>query len=73
MPVVVGPKVEVVTAPDEVSEVFGAPVVVAARSEGAEMSAGGVMEIELSGGRRLRVDRHVDAEALRRVLAVLGR
>jgi transposase len=37
------------------------------------MSAGGVMEIELSGGQRLRVDRHVDAEALRRVLAVLGR
>jgi transposase len=72
MPVVVGPKVDVVTAPDEVSEVF-APVVVSVRSEGAEMSAGGVMEIELSGGRRLRVDRHVDAEALRRVLAVLGR
>jgi transposase len=71
MPVVVAPKVDAVTAPDEVSEVF-APVVVSARSEGAEMSAGGVMEIELSGGRRLRVDRHVDAEALRRVLAVLG-
>jgi transposase len=72
MPVVVGPKVDAVTAPDEVSEVF-APVVVSARGEGADMSAGGVMEIELSGGRRLRVDRHVDAEALRRVLAVLGR
>ena len=70
MPVVVGPKVDVVTAPDAVPEVF-APVVVSARSEGAEMSAGGVMEIELSGGRRLRVDRHVNAEALRRVLAVL--
>jgi transposase len=50
-----------------------APVVVPGRSEGADMSAGGVIEIELSGGRRLRVDRHVDAEALRRVLAVLGR
>lgn len=72
MPVVVAPAVEAAAAPDEVSEVF-APVVVPARSEGAEMSAGGVMEIELSGGRRLRVDRHVDAEALRRVLAVLGR
>jgi hypothetical protein len=71
MPGVVGPKVDAVTAPDEVSEVF-APVVVSSRSEGAEMSAGGVMEIELSGGRRLRVDRDVDAEALRRVLAVLG-
>ena len=67
MPVVVAPA----AAPDEVSEVF-APVVVAAR-EGADMSAGGVIEIELSGGQRLRVDRHVDAEALRRVLAVLGR
>ena len=70
MPVVVGPKIDAVTAPDEVSF---APVVVSGRGEGAEMSAGGVMEIELSGGRRLRVDRHVDAEALRRVLAVLGR
>ena len=72
MPVVVGPEVDAVTALDEVSEVF-APVVVPARGEGADMSAGGVIEIELSGGRRLRVDRHVDAEALRRVLAVLGR
>ena len=68
MPVVVAPA----AGPDEVSEVF-APVVVAARGEGADMSAGGVIEIELSGGQRLRVDRHVDAEALRRVLAVLGR
>ena len=72
MPVVVAPEVEATAAPDKVSEVF-APVVVSGRGEGAEMSAGGVMEIELSGGRRLRVDRHVDAEALRRVLAVLGR
>ena len=72
MPVVVAPAVGGAAAPDKVSEVF-APVVVAARSEGAEMSAGGVMEIELSGGQRLRVDRHVDAEALRRVLSVLGR
>jgi len=71
MPVVVGPKVDAVTAPDEVAEVF-APVVVPVRGDGTEMSAAGVMEIELSGGRRLRVDRHVDAEALRRVLAVLG-
>ena len=72
MPMVIAPEVDAVAAPDEVSEVF-APVVVSGRSEGAEMSAGGVMEIELSGGHRLRVDRHVDAEALRRVLAVLGR
>ena len=33
----------------------------------------GVIEITLSGGRRLRVDRDVDVEALRRVLEVLGR
>ena len=71
MPVLVAPEVDAVAAPDEVSDF--APVVVSGRSEGTEMSAGGVMEIELSGGRRLRVDRHVDAEALRRVLAVLGR
>ena len=72
MPVVVGPEVDAVAAPDEVSEVF-APAAVPARGEGADMSAGGVIEIQLSGGRRLRVDRHVDAEALRRVLSVLGR
>jgi transposase len=72
MPVVVGPKVDAVAAPDEVSEVF-APAAVPTRSDGADMSAGGVIEIELTGGERLRVDRHVDAEALRRVLAVLGR
>ena len=72
MPVVVGPEVDAVAAPDERSAVF-APAVVPARSDGADMSAGGVREIELSGGQRLRVDRHVDAEALRRVLAVLGR
>ena len=33
----------------------------------------GVIEITLSGGRRVRVDRDVDVEALRRVLDVLGR
>ena len=33
----------------------------------------GVIEIALSGGRRVRVDRDVDVEALRRVLDVLGR
>ena len=32
----------------------------------------GVIEIDLGGGRRLKVDRDVDAEALRRVLSVLG-
>jgi transposase len=32
----------------------------------------GLIEIELGGGRRLRVDRDVDAPALRRVLDALG-
>jgi transposase len=32
----------------------------------------GLIEIELAGGRRLRVDRDVDAQALRRVLSALG-
>lgn len=32
----------------------------------------GLIEIGLSGGRRVRVDRDVDAEALRRVLDALG-
>ena len=32
----------------------------------------GMIEIGLSGGRRVRVDRDVDIEALRRVLDVLG-
>ena len=33
----------------------------------------GVIEIGLAGGRRVRVDRDVDPEALRRVLDVLDR
>src|ERR1700693_1229063 len=35
-------------------------------------AAAGIMVIELPGERRVRVDRHVDARALRRVLQVLG-
>lgn len=57
-------------------------VVVAEPRPGVETSDGparrrrrrvGVIEIALSGGRRVRVDRDVDIEALRRVLEVLGR
>ena len=33
----------------------------------------GLIEIELKGGRRVRVDRDVDAAALERVLDVLAR
>jgi hypothetical protein len=36
-----------------------------------EFCHGGIIEIMLGGGRVVRVDRHVDAEALRRVLGVL--
>ena len=36
-------------------------------------SGAGMIEIELAGGRRLRVGRDVDAEALRRVVSVLER
>lgn len=38
---------------------------------GADGATAGRMEIEPAGGARVRVDRHVDADALRRVLAAL--
>jgi len=37
----------------------------------ATIANGGLIEIELVGGRRLRVDGSVDAAALRRVIEVL--
>jgi transposase len=39
---------------------------------GKRSRRGGIIEIELGGKRRVRVDRDVDAEALRRVLDALG-
>jgi len=39
--------------------------------EPSRPSGSGIIEIELAGGDRLRVDGVVDAEALRRVIAVL--
>ena len=39
---------------------------------GEDDTSAGIMVIELPGERRVRVDRHVDAEALRRVLLALG-
>ena len=39
---------------------------------GRRRRKGGIIEIELRGGRRVRVDRDVDADALRRVLDALG-
>lgn len=41
-------------------------------SPGRRRRKSGIIEIELNGGRRVRVDRDVDAEALRRVLDALG-
>jgi transposase len=43
-----------------------------ASSAGRRRRKSGIIEIELGGGRRVRVDRDVDAEALRRVLDALG-
>lgn len=40
-------------------------------SPGRRRRKSGIIEIELGGGRRVRVDRDVDAEALRRVLEAL--
>jgi transposase len=39
---------------------------------GAEAAGAGIMVIELPGERRVHVDRHVDMDALRRVLLALG-
>ena len=47
-------------------------IVAEAPRQRAEAAGAGERVIELPGERRVRVDRHVDAEALRRVLAVLG-
>jgi transposase len=47
-------------------------IVPEAAMQRAESSGAGVMLIELPGERRVRVDRHVDADALRRVLIALG-
>jgi len=53
------------------SDVAFAPVLIA--REAITMSGSGVMEIELTGGRRVRVDASVDAAALKRVIEVLER
>ncbi|TPL71557.1 transposase [Mesorhizobium sp. B2-3-15] len=46
-------------------------VEVPSASPGRRRRKSGIIEIELGGGRRVRVDRDVDAEALRRVLDAL--
>lgn len=59
--------------PSFVPVVLAAPALRAASSEPTSMHAQacGVIEIELAGGRRLRLSGPVDAEALKRVIAVL--
>jgi transposase len=58
-----------------VTDVASTPMSGAPFAEPARRSrrSSGIIEIALGSGRRLRVDRDVDAEALRRVLDVLDR
>jgi len=49
------------------------PTAVAGASRPRRRKKAGLIEIELAGGRRVRVDRDVDAAALERVLDVLAR
>jgi transposase len=48
------------------------PVEIVSEAPPEGNGADGIMVIELPGERRVRVDRHVDADALRRVLQALG-
>lgn len=58
-----------------VTDLTPAPASEIAGAESARRSrrSSGIIEIALGSGRRLRVDRDVDADALRRVLDVLDR
>jgi transposase len=49
------------------------PRIAAAEAPRRQRRKNGLIEIELAGGRRVRVDRDVDAAALERVLDVLAR
>jgi transposase len=51
----------------------GQPAAVDGAPRRSRRKKAGLIEIELGGGRRVRVDRDVDAAALRRVLDVLAR
>ena len=66
------PRPEVVPALRPVVALAASAVVTPAVGGTADDAATGHMEIELAGGARVRVDRHVDADALRRVLAALA-
>jgi transposase len=58
--------VEIDAPPPPLSEAASRPATSGRRTRS------GVIEIELGSGRRVRVDNDVDADALRRVLGVLG-
>jgi len=62
--------VPVEIVPADMAPAIEAPALSA--SPGRPRRNGGIIEIELGGGRRVRVDRDVDADALRRVLDALG-
>jgi transposase len=63
---------ELSLVPAVAAEFMPVEIVVPAPAEREAAAGVGEMVIELPGERRVRVDRHVDAEALRRVLTVLG-
>ena len=51
----------------------GEPAAISGAPRRRRRKIAGLIEIELKGGRRVRVDRDVDAAALERVLDVLAR
>ena len=62
--------------PVEIDATAPAPLLETARpsrsAPGGRRTRSGVIEIELGSGNRVRVDSDVDADALRRVLSVMG-
>ena len=62
-----------IVGPGPVAELAKPPSDEPAQSRPAAPSRSGLIEISLGGGRRVRVDAHVDAAALARVLDVLER
>jgi transposase len=65
-------ELSLVPAAPAAAEFVPVEIVPEAPIECADGSGAGTMVIELPGDRRVRVDRHVDADALRRVLLALG-
>jgi transposase len=66
--------VQIAASPVVPSSLVPAPLVQAPRPQArAPGRKPGLIEIDLGGGKRIRVDANVDADALGRVLDVLGR